>query len=98
MSRLETLRSQNRFRIVVVLALLPIMAFAALTAHGANEIPALPYLLVLMWLVALGGALYRMRSVRCPRCGKTFTVEGWWSPRVRSGKCGNCALELDARV
>lgn len=88
------LRRQNRFRIVFVLALLPIMGFAALIAHRADEIPALPYLLMLMWLVALGGAFYRMRTFRCPRCGKTFTVEGWWSPKAPGGKCGNCSLEL----
>lgn len=94
--RLDTLRSQNRFRIIIVVALLPIMAFAAFVAHDASEVPALPYLLMLMWLVALGGALYRMRTFRCPRCGKTFSVEGWWLPRLRDDKCVHCALRLDA--
>lgn len=29
-----------------------------------------------------------------PRCGKTFSVEGWWSPSLRGRSCTHCGLEL----
>jgi undecaprenyl pyrophosphate phosphatase UppP len=86
----------NRFWLAVVIALLPAVVLGVLLTRGSSEFSAVPYLLVLIWLVAVGGALYRVRMVRCPRCGKTFSVEGWWSPSLRGRRCVHCALELDA--
>ena len=65
-------------------------------ARESGDSSAVPYLLVAMWLVALAGALYRIRTFLCPRCGKTFSVEGWWSPSTKGRKCVHCALELDS--
>jgi hypothetical protein len=90
----RAVRFRNRLRAVIVVALLPVVAFGAFVAQRSSDFPALPYLLVAMWLVALGGALYRIRTFRCPRCGKTFSVQGWWSPKTRDRKCVHCALEL----
>lgn len=84
----RTFRFWNRLGILVVVALLPVVAFGAFLAQGSGELAALPYLLVLMWLVALGGALYRIRTFRCPRCGKTFSVHGWWTPNTRGRRSG----------
>jgi len=80
----------SRFWLAVVIALLPAVVLGVVLTRGS----VLAYLMVLVWLVAVGGALYRIRRVRCPRCGKTFSVEGWWSPSAR--KCVHCGLELDA--
>jgi hypothetical protein len=91
-------RFWNRLGIVIIVALLPVVAFVAFMAQRSGDIPALPYLLVAMWLVALGGALYRIRTFRCPRCDKTFGVHGWWTSSMRGRKCVHCALELDAEV
>jgi hypothetical protein len=81
----------NRFWLAVVIALLPAVILGAYLTRGS----ALPYLFVLIWLAAMGGALYRIRNLRCPRCGKTFSVGGWWSPSLRGRKCAHCAFELD---
>jgi len=94
----RTFRFWNRLGILVVVALLPVVAFGAFLAQGSSEFAALPYLMVLMWLVALGGALYRIRTFRCPRCGKTFSVHGWWTPNTRGRKCVHCALDLNAEA
>ena len=93
--RWRTHRFWNRVGIFALFALLPVVAFTVFLARDSGDSGVFPYLLVLMWLVALGGALYRIRTVRCPRCGKTFTVEGWWSPSTKGRKCVHCALELD---
>jgi len=85
----------NRLGVIVVLALLPVVAFGVFLTHASSEFAAFPYLLMLMWLLALGGTLYRIRTFRCPRCGKTFSVERWWSTNTRGRKCVHCALELD---
>lgn len=95
---LRNARFRNRVRVVVLFALLPVLGFAVVLARGSGEYAALSYVLVLMWLVALGSTLYRIRTLRCPRCGKTFSVQGWWSPSTRGRKCVHCALELDAEV
>ena len=94
--RWRAYRFWNRIGVFAVFALLPVVVLGVLMARSSGDLPALPYLLVLMWLVALGGALYRIRTFRCPRCGKTFSVEGWWSPSPRGGKCVHCMLELNA--
>ena len=86
----------NRIRIVAVAALLPMVVLAAFIAHTSSDIPGLAYLLVLIWLFALLDVAYRVRSLRCPRCQKTFAVAGWWSP-MRGRKCVHCALELDVQ-
>jgi len=91
-------RFWNRVSVFFVFALLPVVVFGAMVARNSGDFPALPYLLVVMWLVALGGTLYRVRTFRCPRCGKTFSVEGWWSPSPRGRKCVHCALELNIRT
>jgi hypothetical protein len=96
--RMRGYRFWNRLGVVVVVALLPVVAFGAFVAQRSGDIAALPYLLVLMWLLALWGMLYRIRTFRCPRCGKAFSVHGWWLPRMRDRKCVHCALELDAEV
>ena len=90
-------RRWNRVRIVAVAALLPVVVLAAFVARASTDIPAMPYLLVLIWLFALLDVAYRVRSLRCPRCQKTFAVAGWWSP-TRGRKCVHCALELDAQA
>ena len=95
--QLRSERRWNRIRIVAVVALLPVVVLAAFIAHASSDIPALPYLLVLIWLFALLDVAYRTRSLRCPRCQKTFAVAGWWSP-MRGRKCVHCALELDAQA
>ena len=94
--RWRAYRFWNRVGIFALFALLPVVAFSAFLTRGSSDSSAVPYLLVLAWLVALGGALYRIRSFRCPRCDKTFTVEGWWSPSTKGRKCVHCALELDS--
>jgi len=94
--RWRAYRLRNRLGVAVTIALLPAVILGVFLTQGWRDFPALPYLLVLMWLVAVGGALYRIRNFRCPRCGKTFSVEGWWSPSTRGQKCVHCALELDA--
>jgi len=91
-------RFWNRLGIIIIVALLPVVAFGAFMAQRSSDFPALPYFLVAMWLVALGGALYRIRSFRCPRCDKTFGVHGWCTPNTRGRKCVHCALELDAEA
>ena len=91
-------RFWNRIRIVVVVGLLPVVAYGAYVARSSSDFAALPYLLLLMWLAALGGAVYRIRTLRCPRCDKTFSVAGWWLPGTRARKCVHCALELDAQL
>ena len=78
-----------------MVALAPVVAFSAFLAHDSSDFPLLPYLLVLMWLVALWGTLYRIRTFRCPNCAKTFSVEGWLAPSARGRKCVHCGLELD---
>ena len=84
----------TRFVLAVVIGLFPAVVLGVLLTSDSTDFPALPYLLVLMWLIAVGGALYRMRTLRCPRCGKTFSVEGWWSPSLRGRNCTHCGLEL----
>ena len=84
----------TRFVLAVVIGLFPAVVLGVLLTSDSTDFPALPYLLVLMWLIAVGGALYRMRILRCPRCGKTFSVEGWWSPSLRGRSCTHCGLEL----
>ena len=91
-------RFWNRVRVVVLFALLPVLGLVVVLAQGSGEFAALSYVLVVMWLVALGGTLYRIRTLRCPRCGKTFSIAGWWSPSTRGRKCVHCALELDAEL
>ena len=95
---LRNARFRNRVRVVVLFALLPVLAFAVVLVRDSTEYAALSYVLVLMWLVALGSTLYRIRTLRCPRCGKTFSVQGWWSPSTRGRRCVHCAFELDAEV
>ena len=94
--RWRAFRFWNRLGIIAVLVLLPVVAFGAFVAQGSGDFTALPYFLVVMWLVALGGTLYRIRTFRCPRCSKTFSVHGWWGPNTRGRKCVHCALELGA--
>jgi hypothetical protein len=84
----------NRFGLAVVIGLLPAVVLGVFLTQGSSDFPALPWLLVLMWLIAVGGALYRIRNFRCPRCAKTFSVAGWWSPTLRGRKCMHCGLEL----
>jgi len=96
--QLRRSRLWNRIRIVIVAALLPVVALGVFVARASSDFPALPYLLVLMWLVALLDVSYRVRTFRCPRCEKTFAVAGWWSPSTRGRKCVHCALELDAQA
>lgn len=72
----RTFRFWNRLGILVVVALLPVVAFGAFLAQGSSEFAALPYLLVLMWLVALGGALYRIRTFRGPRLARRLASTG----------------------
>jgi hypothetical protein len=91
----RSFRFWNRLGLAVVLALLPVVAFGVFLTRASTDFAAFPYLLMLMWLLALGGTLYRIRTFRCPRCGKTFSVEGWWSAKRRGHKCVHCALELD---
>lgn len=93
--RWRAYRFWNRLGLVALFAVLPIVGFGAWMAEQAGDIAALPYLLVLIWLLALWGMLYRIRTFRCPRCGKTFSVHGWLSPQARDSKCVHCALELD---
>ena len=95
---LRTFRFWNRLGIVTVVALLPVVAFGAFMAQRFSDVHALPLLLGAMWLVALGNALYRIRTFRCPRCEKTFSVHGWWMPNTRGRKCVHCALDLDGEV
>lgn len=78
--RWRAYRFWNRVGIFALFALLPVVAFSAFLTRGSSD---------------SSGALYRIRSFRCPRCGKTFNVEGWWLSRTRSRKCVHCALELD---
>src|SRR5207244_6289039 len=95
---LRTFRFWDRLGIVTVVALLPVVAFGAFMAQRFSDVHALPLLLGAMWLVALGNALYRIRTFRCPRCEKTFSVHGWWMPNTRGRKCVHCALDLDGEV
>ena len=86
----------NRVGLIAVFALVPVVAFGVFATLGSSDFPAFPFLLVLMWLVALLGALYRIRTFRCPRCGKSFSVQAWgWIPSARGRRCVHCALELD---
>ena len=94
--RWRAYRFWNRIGAIAVFALAPVTAFGVFLAHSSGDIAAMPYLLALMWLVAAGGTLYRIRTFRCPRCGKNFSVESWWAPRSRGRKCVHCALDLDA--
>jgi hypothetical protein len=95
---LGSFRFWNRVRVSVLFALLPVLVFVVLLARGSAEFTTLSYVLVLMWLLALGATLYRIRTLSCPRCGKTFSIEGWWSPRTRGRRCVHCSLDLDSGV
>ena len=90
-------RFRSRMGLAMVIALLPAVVLGAFLSRDSPDFPALPYLLALMWLAAMGGALYRIRTLRCPRCDKQFSVAGWWWPSTRGRRCVHCARELDSR-
>jgi hypothetical protein len=89
-------RFRNRVVLFAVFALLPVVVFGVVLAWRSGDSAVVPSLLGLMWLVALGGALHRIRTIRCPRCSKSFSLEGWWWPSTRGRKCVHCGLELSA--
>ena len=49
---------------------------------------------VAVWVALIAIAYYRIRTFRCPKCGKFFTGKHVWAPNSRGRKCVHCGLKL----
>ena len=93
-TELRTFRFWNRLGVALFVGFVPVVMLAALLGERVRAHTALPFIVGIVWVIALAGVVYRIRAFPCPRCHKTATVRNWWSPNTRGRKCVHCALEL----
>src|SRR6266496_995729 len=83
LQQLNLLRFWNRLGIFLLVAFLPIGALILALGHYFR-ILGLSLIVVFFapWVVLMATAYYRIRTFRCPKCGKFLQLNMFWHPTV----------------
>jgi hypothetical protein len=95
LQQLNSLRFWNRLGIFLFVAFLPIGALILALGHYFRIFgSSLIVVFFAVWVVLMAIAYYRIRTFRCPKCGKCFIVKHVLAPNSRGRKCVHCGLKL----
>jgi hypothetical protein len=93
---LRNFRQLNRIAIAAFILAPPVGLLGALIARGTPMTPWIPLTGFGTCLVIFLVAYFRIRTFRCPRCGKQFTAAHPLAPNSRGRRCVHCGLEAYA--